>query len=185
MSVLTKPVSGVPLWSRALLFCALCVGNGASAWAREAPPASASKAKPAPSTDALFKTAVKALESCKDGEHFRSDCTAPVFAQLTQAAQAGHAGAQFKLGSLQFSMRFQKDGVDEGSPADHAAYVQALTWIARAAHAGHAKARSFLPPDVTQVLLTGTAAALEPPFGGLPMAWLIEAAKAARPKNTP
>ncbi len=169
-----------------LVALALCLGASTGAWAREAPPAPAKGTPPAAA--ALYAQAMATLKGCQMGEHERKDCAEPAYAQLAQAAQAGHVEAQFAFGSRQFSHRFQQAAPDPKSAADRAAYVTALTWLASAAHAGHARAKTYLPPDVMQVLLTGKAAHLlsgkaadlEPPFGDLPVLWLLEAAKAAK-----
>jgi hypothetical protein len=132
--------------------------------------------------DALYTAAMATLAGCQMGEHEHLACAKPGYAQLRAAAEAGHRDAQYTLGSRRFSMRFQNEGPNAKSAADRAAYVDALTWLARAAHAGHPKAATYLPPDVMSALLTGAAPeALSGPFGALPIEWVLAAAKASKP----
>lgn len=132
---------------------------------------------------ARYAEGLAALNACRDGEHFRAGCVAGPLAALRQAAEAGQIDAAYVLGSHLFSSRFMEAGADAKSPTDRADYLDALTWITRAAHAGHPKAKTYLPPEVMAVLLTGEApqAALPEPFNDFPLPWLLAAARAGKP----
>ncbi|MEZ4472645.1 MAG: hypothetical protein R3F60_18050 [bacterium] len=124
-----------------------------------------------------------ALDACRDGEHFRAACVPAALDLLRAAAEAGRPDAAYALGGHLFSSRFMNAAPSERDAADRAAYIDALTWLARAAHAGHPKAKTYLPPEVMAVLLTGQPpkAALPEPFNDFPLPWLLAAAQAARP----
>jgi TPR repeat protein len=133
-------------------------------------------AKDAEAAEAAFSKAQVAIEASRDGEHYRTEPLAKAVAQLRLAAAGGALGAQYRLGQVVFSTRFQTQGP---VPAEKGAYVDALSWIAVAARRGHVSAESFLSPEVMKSLLDPNAKWAPDPedaLSSLPEAWVRAAA---------
>ena len=150
--------------------------QGAEAPAPAKPVARASPAE-------VYAAASKALEACKDGEHYLAQCSEGPLAKMREAAAAGHVQAQYELGSKLLSWLYTKQAPDSSSVSERQAYVDALTLLALAIQGGHAPAQKALPAALVEALRTGMAPTERDEnsfFSQLPSKWLVEAANAAR-----
>ncbi len=132
---------------------------------------------------AAHAEARRLVDAARDGEHYRAAPMKKALAALRKAAAAGSLEAQAELGKLSFSLAFQGAAP---TPRDRARYVEALTWLAVAAHRGDPAAKAFFPEALTASLLDPQvpwqpdADPAAGPFAALPPAWVTEAAQQAR-----
>ena len=154
---------------------------GASNQRAEAPAAAKPVAGASPAE--VYAAASKALEACKDGEHYLAQCSEGPLAKMREAAAAGHVQAQYELGSKLLSWLYMKRAPDSNSGSERQAYVEALTLLALAIQGGHAPVQTALPAALIEALRTGVAPTEwdeDSFFSQLPSEWLVEAANAAR-----
>ena len=97
---------------------------GASNQRAEAPAPAEPVARASPAE--VYAAAGKALEACKDGEHYLAQCSEGPLAKMREAAAAGHVQAQYEFGSKFLSWLYMKQAPDSNSGSDRQAYCGRL-----------------------------------------------------------